>query len=142
MMAILATMACAQKSYNSEQKDMRDKAFDFLRDEGFQPSIDNDGDIMFWRGGKKYYIIVSDKDNSPFYLSLSIYFDYSDHLSKSKLLLYSSEINKYKMLKLYLSDNTFSLQCQMFLTNIESFTAIFNRVLGIIDSAEDELSKL
>jgi hypothetical protein len=40
--------------------------FDYLRDEGYAPQIDQDGDVMFKFEGGKYYIFIDDKDEMYF----------------------------------------------------------------------------
>ena len=129
----------AQKSYNSGQQAVRDNIMSYLREEGYQPSIDSDGDIKFKRQGDIYFVDVSDKDSSPYYVRLSKYFSYGEKLTKTKIGLYAQEINQYKMIKLLANDNNFWLETQMFLINSVAFTSIFDRILSAMDAAEEEL---
>ena len=69
----------------------------FLKTEGFQPSIDSDGDIKFKRQGDVYYVIVSDSDSNPMYLRLIKQFDYSGGINKGNIDGYARDVNKYKM---------------------------------------------
>lgn len=133
------TISFAQKSYNSGQQAARDNITSFLKDEGYQPSIDSDGDIKFKRQGDVYFISVSDEDSSPYYVSLSKYYSYTDKLTKTKINLYAQEINQYKMIKLQANNDNFWLTAQMFLINSVAFTSIFDRILSAMDAAEEEL---
>lgn len=129
----------AQKSYNSGQQAVRDNIMSYLREEGYQPSIDSDGDIKFKRQGDVYFVSVSDNDSSPYFVQLSKYFSYNDKLTKTKIGLYAQEINQYKMIKLIAHDNNFRLTAQIFLINSVAFTSIFDRILSAMDAAETEL---
>lgn len=131
----------AQKSYNSGQQAIRDNIESFLKGEGFQPSIDSDGDIKFKRQGDVYFINVSDKDSSPYYVRLQKYFSYGEKWTKTKITLSAPEINQYKMIKLVTTDDSFYLDAQMFVNNASAFTGVFNRILSAMDAAEAELTE-
>lgn len=139
IMTIGFSASFAQNTLSSGQKALRDNIKSYLQEEGYQPSIDSDGDIKFKRQGDVYFISVSENDESPYYVRLSKYFSYSDKISKSKIALYYETINQYKMIKLIAAENSFILDSQMFLINSVSFTSIFNRVLRAMDAAEEEL---
>lgn len=133
------SVAFAQKTFSSGQRALRDNIKSYLQEEGYQPSLDSDGDIKFKRQGDVYFICVSAKDESPYYVRLSKYFSYSDKISKSKIALYYEAINQYKMIKLITTDDSFIIDAQMYLINSVSFTSIFNKVLSVMDGAEEEL---
>ncbi len=142
-MAIFSLAASAQaKQFNSSQLALRTGIQNFLKAEGFQPIIDDDGDIKFKRQGDSYYVIVSDVDNSPMYIRLAKFFSYGDHLNQTRLTLAATEINKYKMCKLNIGENSYTLAIEMYLTNYTAFTSIFYKVISIMDSAEQEISEL
>ena len=133
------SVAFAQKTFSSGQRALRDNINSYLQEEGYQPSLDSDGDIKFKRQGDVYFICVSATDESPYYVRLSKYFSYSDKISKSKIALYYEAINQYKMIKLITTDDSFIIDAQMYLINSVSFTSIFNKVLSVMDGAEEEL---
>lgn len=133
------SVAFAQKTFSSGQRALRDNIKSYLQEEGYQPSLDSDGDIKFKRQGDVYYICVSATDESPYYVRLSKFFSYSDKISKSKIALYYEAINQYKMIKLITTDDSFIIDAQMYLINSVSFTSIFNKVLSVMDGAEEEL---
>jgi len=129
----------AQKTFSSGQRALRDNIKTFLQEEGYQPSIDSDGDIKFKRQGDVYFICVSETDESPYYVRLSKYFSYGEKITKSKIALYYDAINQYKMIKLIATDDSFIIDAQMYLINSVSFTSIFNKVIRVMDGAEEEL---
>lgn len=138
--AMLGTgIALAQKNYSSGQQAVRDRIQSFLKEEGYQPSIDSDGDIKFKRQGDVYFITVSDKDSFPYYVKLSKYFGFNDTYTKTKISIYAIEVNQYKTIKLLSNDNHFWFECQMFVTNASAFTGVFNKILSAMDAAEEEI---
>ena len=139
---ICVLSAFAQKNYTSGQQSLRDNIESFLREEGYQPSIDSDGDIKFKRQGDLFFISVSDNDSSPYYVRMSKYYNYSDNITKSVINRYDGEINRYKMIKLLASDNNFQLAAEMFVTNSKAFTSVFERILRAMDAAESELADM
>ena len=142
---VLAVTCCAisfaQKSYNSGQQAVRNNIESFLKSEGYQPSIDSDGDIKFKRQGDVYFISVSDKDSEPYYVRLTKYYTYGERLNKTKISMAAPEINKYKMVKLLPNENSFCLDAQLFVNSASAFTSIFDRIMQVIDAAENELSE-
>ena len=137
---LMCTVAFAQKDYSSEQRSLRDKVMSFLKTEGFQPSIDEDGDIKFKRQGDVYYVIISDSDSNPMYLRLIKQFDFSGGITKSNIDNYAREVNKYKMCKLIVNENSFTICMEMYLTSASAFTSIFYKVIGVMDGAEEEFN--
>ena len=128
----------AQKTLNSGQQAVRENIKSYLQEEGYQPSIDSDGDIRFKRQGDMYYIIISESDSSPYYVRLSKFFSYGEKITKSKIALYYDAINRYKMIKLIANDDSYIIDAHMFLINSVSFTSVFDRILGVMDAAEEE----
>ncbi len=128
-----------QKEFDSGQRSIRDGIQSFLRNEGYLPTIDEEGDIKFKIQGDVYFVIVSDIDSSPYYVRLAKFYSYGETFNKQKILSLMPEINKYKMLKLQSNESNFSLEFQMFLENTSSFTNIFNRVLRVLETAEEEM---
>ena len=51
----ISSTALAQKKFNSEQLQLRSSIELFLREEGFMPEIDSDGDIKFKKEGEPYF---------------------------------------------------------------------------------------
>lgn len=139
-MTIGLTAAFAQQTLSSGQRALRENIKSYLQEEGYQPSLDTDGDIKFKRQGDVYFINVSASDESPYYVRLSKYFAYNDKITKSKIALYYETISQYKMIKLIATDDSYIIDCQLFLINSVSFTSVFNRILQVMDAAEAELN--
>lgn len=141
LITIGLSVSFAQKTYNTGQEAIRNNIMSFLKDEGYQPSIDSDDDIKFKRQGDTYFISVSDNDSSPYYVTLKKYFAYDDKITKSKIGLYYESICDFKMLKLDVGDKYYCLSVEMFLINSVAFTSIFDKIMRVIDGAQSELKK-
>ena len=141
-LSMAAVSQTSSKTLSTAQRSLRDNIQSFLKAEGFQPMIDQDGDIKFKRQGSTYFITVSSKDDSPMFIRLLKGFSYNDNLTLTKLTLAATEINRYKMCKLLLNESNYVLVVEMFLTNSTPFTSVFYRFLEIMDSAEREINSL
>ena len=91
----MATVAMAQsgKSFNSSQLSLRNGITQFLKNEGFQPTLDDEGDIKFKYQGDVYFVTISESATSPMYIELQKYYSYNDNLNRSKIVVAASEIN-------------------------------------------------
>lgn len=123
------------------QISLRDNIKSYLRTEGFQPEIDSDGDIKFKRQGKTYFIRISATDENPMYVSLSRYYEYSDNISRSKLIFFNAN-NSYKSCKVTPHKELFSIGVEMFVNSSTAFTSVFYKLVEVIEGVEDEVSKL
>ena len=134
--------AFADDVFTTRQLALRSEVQSFLKQEGFMPEIDADGDIRFKREGSTYYIHIDKSNKSPMYLTLQSYFNYTDDLSKSKVSAALADLNMWKAVKVVLYRNQFAIQAEMFLTNSEAFKTVFYKLIGIVSDVEDEVQKL
>lgn len=132
----------AVKSFNAEQLALRQNIFDFFKEEGYVPDIDSDGDIRFKVEGSSYYVIISETDESPMYLTLYHGFNYGELYTKTKIERVAMEINKYKGVKLITLDNSYSFRIEMYIVNAEHFRYTFYKHMKQIKNAQDELRAL
>lgn len=130
------------KTLSYEQRGLRDKIQSYLKSEGFQPTIDNDGDLSFKYQGGTYYVVVSDKDSSPMFVTLMRVRGYDEHITRTKIAMYATEVNKYKMLKVLDFEKSYELRVELFCTNATAFTSIFYKIIGIMVSASTEINNM
>jgi len=139
LMLAMCASAYAQKSFNDEQLRLRGNIERFLREEGYMPEIDSDGDIKFKREGTSYYVIIDARDTSPMYLSLSAYFSYGEKYNRSVLSANLADFNLKKGVKLVLFDDSYCLQAQMYLVNADSFNYVFYKLLKQLDALDEDI---
>ena len=138
-MLAMCVSAYAQKSFNDEQLRLRGNIERFLREEGYMPEIDSDGDIKFKREGSSYYVIIDARDTSPMYLTLSKYFSYGEKYNRSVLSANLADFNLKKGVKLVLFDDSYCLQAQMYLVNADSFNYVFYKLLKQLDALDEDI---
>lgn len=135
-------VAEAQKEFNYEQRRLRDDIVEYLRNEGFGPKVDNDGDVAFKKEGRQYYVQITEKDKSPMYCFISCHFVYGETFTKRAVAQAAVEIADNKMVKVVLFDNSYAFISDLYLTSSSAFTSIFYKMIGQIDSAMEELKSI
>jgi len=113
---------------------------EFLRQEGYQPTIDEDGDIAFRREGRTYYIIISKNDPTLIYFTL---FGLRTVSSESDRVRFANAVGvanrRVKVAKMYLTSGNpqrVNLSIEAFIENPNDFGVLFNRYLGTMDLSE------
>lgn len=143
MLCLMATtLAFAQKDLTNSQLKVRTEILNFLKEEGFTPEIDSDGDIKFKRQGGVYFVVISDANTSPMYVALEEYVSVPDRYSETVLRLASERLTeRYKAIKCnYMaSSKTLRLAGEMFLRSAEAFKEVFYKLVSVMDTVEDKI---
>mgnify|MGYP007069926914 FL=1 len=133
------------KDYSQEQLALRNEISKFLKEEGYAPELDSDGDIRFKSEGHTYYVAVSAVDENPMYLSLYIPFNNPDGYSANDVVLATKELNKYKGVKVVCFDDSFRISGELYLRDAELFKESFYKLMFQIDNVRgdfmDEVKK-
>lgn len=132
----------AQDKFNAEQLKLRAGIESFLREEGFVPEIDTDGDITFKKEGEQYFVLIDNRDVFPFYLSISKFYKYDDKYTRQKISEKLDALNLKKAVKVILYDGYFILQSEMFLVDAESFKFVFYKLLSQLEALIEEVENL
>jgi len=136
------------KTVNGETQAERDRRqriyMEFLRQEGYSPSIDEDKDIMFKREGYTYYILIGKTD--PTYLSLSIpqiVSINSDTVRKTAANAVSYANRSTKVAKAWITSNNnyVSVATEMYLENPNDFGVLVNRMISATATAMENVKK-
>ncbi len=135
---ILPTVSLAQNDseFNSEQLALRTDLFNFLKEEGFMPELDSDGDIKFKAEGSPYFISISKTDENPMYVVMFRQFSNPDEYSAETIVMASKELNLYKGVKVLCFDNSFRIGAELFVRNAEPVKASFYKLKEIIDDVK------
>ena len=142
LLTFATILSVSADELNSEQKELRQDIFDYLRNNGYAPTIDDDGDIKFYHDDRKYFISIYASDEQPMYLTMSLGFNYSETYSKEAIKQQINEIDFYKAIKLIPFTRHYSFIADMYLTEAETFTNAFPKLLDQIKSAAEELVDL
>lgn len=139
---VTSIMVHAQKDLNNNQLNLRTGIFNFLKEEGFTPEIDKDGDIKFKRQGDTYFVIIDAANESPMYLVFAEFINVPERYSETVAKLASEQLTRrFKAVKCnYISNNrTFRVAAEMFVRSSEPFKEAFYKLTSVMDSLEDEI---
>lgn len=107
-----------------------------LREEGFRPKFDDDGDILFKCEGKLYYLELNESDHSYFRLVLPSFWQIDTPEEERHALVVMSEVNaEIKVAKIYQRKENIYATVEMFIDPMDGFKSIFSRCLGCIQTA-------
>lgn len=109
---------------------------DYLRNEGYAPEIDSDGDVKFKKEGKFYFILISDKDPEFFRLVFPGFWSIESESERARVEKAAQHAtDKTKVAKvLPVKDNTWAL-IEMFCSPPESFKPVFERSMNALQTA-------
>lgn len=111
---------------------------DYLVREGYHPTIDSDGDVIFKHEGKTYYIDVDTGDPQYFRLVYPLFWSI-DSTEELALVLFAANHATAitKVAKVYvLSDGkNVSAAIEMFLERPEQFSAVFRRSMSALQAS-------
>lgn len=143
MLCLLAGITVfAQKDLNSSQLKLRTDIFNFLKEEGFMPEIDKDGDIKFKRQGNFCFVIISETNTSPMYARMERYISVPEQYSEMTSRLAAEQLSRrFKAIKCcYMaSSNTLKMSAEMFLRSSEPFKEVFYQLCSSMDDLKDEI---
>ena len=111
-----------------------------LREEGYAPSIDDDGDIAFKREGYTYYVIIDETDPTLLFLLLPNIKALNTDADRARAADAISHANaNTKVAKAYLArqNQRVNIAAEIYLENPDHFAVLFKRLVGSIDAARE-----
>lgn len=142
LMTVVMAVSISATELNAQQSKLRYDIMTFLREEGFMPEIDSDGDILFKIEGKKWYVSISAIDNNPMYLRLACIYAYDEDYTKDKLIGMQVALNAYKGVKLIIGEQVFYCSAEMYVVNAEPLKYAFYKLIKQINNMLDEMEVL
>jgi len=107
----------------------------FLIAEGYKPSVDSDGDVVFKVDGRTFWIDVDEKDPESFRLVYSNFWEIESLAEKLKVYEVMNYINRTtKVAKVFLSpkEDDVSMDANIFVSKPEDFKIHFPRMLDLL----------
>lgn len=112
----------------------------YLRSEGYQPSVDSDGDVNFTSQGQRFYIDVMENDLQSFRLVLTNFIEIENASNRLKALETASQItNTTRVVRIFLtSSGKIAIDSFIFLAKPDDFKIHLSRLIGLMIGAKNE----
>lgn len=135
------TNLCAQTELNEEQIQLRTQIKNAIAADGYDPSIDSDGDIAFKHEGTNYYVRVY-PGNEPYMICLFRAKLFNDTYTKDKVMAAVGKCNLKKGVKLVCSSQTFTYRAEMFISSATEFKKTYKKLINQIKHLSNELDEM
>lgn len=107
--------------------------FDYLKEEGFVPHLDNDGDIVFKVEGISYLLFQAEDDPEYFRLTLPFFWQIESPAERQRVMAAATTVNaEVKVVKIYVVDDHAWAGVEMLIDPIENFRQVFPRCLRLL----------
>jgi hypothetical protein len=115
---------------------------DYLKNEGYRPEVDSDGDVEFKREGLTYFIVVDPDDPECFRLVLANIWKIDDEAERQKVLASADYSNaKSKVSKVYTVKDNVWVSIEILVAHPEDFKAVFKRSLSALTNGEQNFTE-
>lgn len=124
-----------------EQMNFRSNIMQFLKEEGFSPTIDeDDNSVMFKKEGHLHWIAIRDKN--PFYVEFFRSGLNCKDANRDAVLAAVNVGNKdVRCAKAILKETSITLVIEMYCHSAEEFRYVFYRSMGELESLENKVSE-
>lgn len=111
----------------------QDFYMEFLREEGYRPQIDEDGDIVFKHESQSYLLFIEESDSGYFRLVFPAFWEISSPDEEEKASQIIMTINaEMKVVKLYQLADKMWAAVEMFCDPMENCKSVFQRCLRVL----------
>lgn len=112
-----------------------------LIEQGFSPSVDNDGDITFmFEGG--HYIMLIDDDDQFFRLVFPNFWPIDDEPERARAIEAALKVTAaIKVAKVFIIGDSLSASIEMFVESPAAVAGVLRRCLGALQSAANSFRK-
>ena len=135
---LVSGIACLSAQMSKAQ--LQQMYVNHLRSEGYNPSIDSDGDVNFTAQGQNFYIDVIDNDLQSFHLVLTNFLDIGGESNRLKALNAASAITRTtRVVRVYItSSGRIAIDTYIYIANPEDFRVHLNRLISVMITARTE----
>ena len=107
--------------------------FNFLQEEGYRPTVDDDGDLLFKAEGKTFIIFVNEEDPTFFRLVFPNFWPIEDEDEYAKVLDAANLATaRTKVTKIYSVNDNVWASAEVFVPEIEDFKKLFGRCMDAL----------
>jgi hypothetical protein len=119
------------------KEDLQSVYIEHLRQEGYVPSVDIDGDIQFKVAGDNYFIIIDDNDLMFFQVYLGFKLDDISPQDALNAANYSNRSSKVVKVTFSSERKVVSITAELLLNDPKDFIPVFKRAISLIKTAEN-----
>lgn len=117
--------------------------YKFLKEEGYLPRYDDDGDIVFKADGVTYLLFASESDEQYFRLALPSFWEIEDILEHHRMLNAAATVNAdVKVVKIYPVENRVWASVEMLFDPPENFKPVFKRALRLLRHGVERFAQI
>ncbi|MDR0599456.1 MAG: YbjN domain-containing protein [Treponema sp.] len=117
------------------KKQLQDMYVMYLRDEGYRPSVDSDGDVVFKAEGLNFYIDVDDEDLESFRVVLPKFWELESPEERIRAYEVANYINRTtKVAKVFIisSEDDVSMDANIYIGKPDDFKLHFRRMINLL----------
>ncbi len=105
----------------------------FLRDQGYTPKIDGDGDVLFKREGRMYFIQIYDGDPQYFRIVFPHFWEIETQEEREQVARACVAATALsKCTKLFITRDHVSATIELLLSNPDAYKAVFERLMDAL----------
>lgn len=113
----------------------------FLREEGYTPKVDDDGDIIFKREGLTYILFVNEDDEEFVRIDLPNVWEIESLGERQMVMAAAAEVNRQvKVAKVVPMGDNVWVSAQLLVDPIENVSKILPRAMNVLSLAVREFS--
>ncbi|EMI55715.1 hypothetical protein [Rhodopirellula sallentina] len=125
--------ANSEKTVTWTEESLQQSYINFLKQEGYSPRVDEDGDVAFKFEGRTYYLLVSAEDPNLMRLAYPNFWSIENEEERLRAQVAALKATKdTKVAKVFLTEkNTWGI-VSLFLADPEAFHPVFPRCLSAL----------
>lgn len=137
----ISSMAVFGKELNGEQLQLRRGIVSLLSSKGYNPNVDEDGDVIFYKDNVRYWVNVNENWDKPYLITVFVIYNYEPELGYGKNAMEAaiSTINQRKTVKLFIEDYNYTLRSDIITKDIQLFNETFDAILSELEASHDDI---
>ncbi|MDE7161026.1 MAG: YbjN domain-containing protein [Muribaculaceae bacterium] len=137
---IMGAVCSEAAAKTTSESNFSNQVLNFLKQEGYMPSIDSDGDVKFKSEGDTYFVIAHDY-NDGWYVKIMGLMGAEGVNTRAVLEACNATVAEYKFVRCYYraQNSDIVYECAGYFTGIEQFKALFEDFMSILKNADSML---
>lgn len=116
-----------------------DLFLNYLRDEGYVPKLDNDGDVVFKAEGLTLIVFAAEDDEAYFRVVVPNFWNIENEEERDRAIRAANEVTaQMKVGKIQVVNDNVWASVELLLDPIESFAKVFPRCVRILTTSMSE----